>query len=138
MFDLRLFFGRIGNIILFACNTFAWFTSTDTVTNRLSANADYDVKIVESFAPPENWLPGEKVDKDVYAVNTGSIEAFAKATVSGVMSMTREVPVDITDLFTAGTPATTKTVYYTATNNAGWGEASDDKPSGFDEASQNV
>ena len=52
-------------IILFAGQSFAWFTSKDEVTNRLSANADYDVSIVESYAPPKNWLPGENVNKDV-------------------------------------------------------------------------
>ncbi|MEE3403872.1 MAG: hypothetical protein VZR73_07295, partial [Acutalibacteraceae bacterium] len=63
------------HFILFARTTFAWFTSKDEVTNRLSANADYGVKIVESFAPPMNWLPGQEVNKDVYATNTGSIPA---------------------------------------------------------------
>jgi len=32
--DLWLFFGRNGNIILFACDTFAWFTSEDEVTSN--------------------------------------------------------------------------------------------------------
>jgi len=54
----------------------------------LSANADYDVSIVESFAPPKNWLPGENVNKDVYALNTGTIGAFVNEDVSGVLSYT--------------------------------------------------
>ena len=69
---------------------FAWFTSTDEVTNRLSASGDYDVRIVESFAPPANWLPGQEVNKDVYAVNTGDVEAFVEETVSGALTVTRE------------------------------------------------
>ena len=76
------------------CTTFAWFTSKDEVTNRLSANADYDVKIVESFAPPENWLPGQEVNKDVYAVNTGNVAAFVEETVSGTLTITTEVTKD--------------------------------------------
>ena len=62
--------------LIIAGSSFAWFTSKDEVTNRLSANADYGVSIVESFAPPENWLPGQEVNKDVYAVNTGNVAAF--------------------------------------------------------------
>ena len=37
--------------IVAAGATFAWFTSQDQVTNRLSAEADYDVTITESFTP---------------------------------------------------------------------------------------
>jgi predicted ribosomally synthesized peptide with SipW-like signal peptide len=68
-------------------STSAWFTSTDDVTNRLSANADYGVSIVESFAPPLNWVPGQEVDKDVYAVNTGNIAAFVKEEVTGTLAI---------------------------------------------------
>ncbi len=74
--------------LIIAGSSFAWFTSSDEVTNRLSANADYDVSIVESFAPPKNWLPGENVNKDVYALNTGTIGAFVNEDVSGVLSYT--------------------------------------------------
>jgi len=76
--------------LIIASSSFAWFTSKDEVTNRLSANADYDVKIVESFTPPKNFLPGQEVNKDEYAVNTGSIAAFVKETVTSKMTVTRE------------------------------------------------
>ena len=58
--------------------TFAWFTSKDEVTNRLTASADYGVSIVEDFTPPEDWLPGQEINKDVSAVNTGNIAAFVR------------------------------------------------------------
>lgn len=77
--------------LIIASSSFAWFTSKDEVTNRLTANADYGVSIVESFAPPANWLPGEQVNKDVYAVNTGTIDAFVKETVSGKLTYTYEL-----------------------------------------------
>ena len=80
--------------LIIAGSSFAWFTSKDEVTNRLSANADYDVSIVESFSPPKNWLPGQEVNKDVYAVNTGNIAAFVNEDVSGVMNVTYEVASD--------------------------------------------
>ena len=73
-----------------AGSTFAWFSSTDEVTNRLSANADYGVSIVESFEPPTNWLPGQAVNKDVYATNTGNIGAFVEEDISGVLTITTE------------------------------------------------
>ena len=72
------------------CTTFAWFTSKDEVTNRLTASSDYGVSIVESFVPPQNMIPGQQVNKDVYAVNTGSIGAFVKETVSGNLTYTYE------------------------------------------------
>ncbi|MCR4760923.1 MAG: BsaA family SipW-dependent biofilm matrix protein [Oscillospiraceae bacterium] len=61
-----------------AGSTFAWFTSKDEVTNRLTASADYGVSIVEDFTPPSDWLPGQKINKDVSAVNTGNIGAFVR------------------------------------------------------------
>lgn len=73
-----------------AGSTFAWFSSKDEVTNRLSANADYGVSIVESFEPPTNWLPGQAVNKDVYATNTGNIGAFVEEDISGVLTITTE------------------------------------------------
>ena len=79
-----------GHFILFVCTTFAWFTSKDEVTNRLSASGDYDVSIVESFAPPAKWVPGQAVNKDVYAVNTGDVDAYVKETVSSVLTIVRE------------------------------------------------
>jgi len=76
--------------LIIAGSSFAWFTSQDEVTNRLSANADYGVSIVESFAPPKNFLPGQEVNKDVYAVNTGSIAAFVRETITSKMTITQE------------------------------------------------
>ena len=57
----------------------------------MSANADYDVSIVESYAPPKNFLPGQKVNKDVYATNTGSIGAFVEESVTSKLSIVKEV-----------------------------------------------
>lgn len=73
-----------------AGSTFAWFTSKDEVTNRLSANASYNVSVVETFTPPTNWIPGQKVNKDTSAINTGNIEAFVKQKLEGVMQVTLE------------------------------------------------
>jgi len=77
--------------LIIASSSFAWFTSKDEVSNRLSANADYGTKIVESFAPPKNWLPGQEVNKDVYATNTGTIGAFVREDVSGTLTVTKDI-----------------------------------------------
>lgn len=61
-----------------AGSTFAWFTSKDEVTNRLSASASYGVSIAEDFTPPEDWTPGQEINKDVSAVNTGNVDAFVR------------------------------------------------------------
>ena len=76
--------------LIIAGSSFAWFTSKDEVTNRLTASSDYGVSIVESFTPPANWLPGQAVNKDVYAVNTGNIDAFVNEDVTGVLNYTYE------------------------------------------------
>ncbi|MBQ8079336.1 MAG: hypothetical protein IJ236_05225, partial [Oscillospiraceae bacterium] len=64
-------------------STFAWFTSRDEVTNRLSAKAEYNTSIVEDFEPPHDWTPGQEVNKDVSIVNTGSIDALVGVNLSG-------------------------------------------------------
>lgn len=64
-------------------STFAWFTSKDEVTNRLSAKAEYNTSIVEDFTPPQDWLPGQEINKDVSIVNTGNIDALVGIQLSG-------------------------------------------------------
>ena len=62
----------------------------------MTANADYGVSIVESFAPPMNWIPGQKVDKDVYTINTGNVGAYVGMDISGALSIVKEETVDST------------------------------------------
>lgn len=64
--------------LIVAGGTFAWFTSKDEVTNKLSASNEYGVTITETFTPPEQWTPGEDVEKKVGVVNTGNIDAFVR------------------------------------------------------------
>lgn len=86
-------------------STFAWFTSQDEVTNRLSAKAEYNVTIAETFTPPEEWVPGQEVNKDVFAVNTGNVDALVKQSISGKITVTNETAGD--DLKTAAAVPTT-------------------------------
>ncbi len=81
--------------LIVAGSSFAWFTSSDEVVNKLSATSDYNVTAYEDFTPPENWTPGQTVKKEVAAINTGNVDAFVKATLSSSLTLTRK-----------GTPAT--------------------------------
>jgi len=73
--------------VMVAGSTFAWFTSKDEVTNRLSASAEYNVAVAETFQPPENWVPGQEINKDAAAVNTGNVDAFVRMWLEGEMSV---------------------------------------------------
>lgn len=79
--------------VITAGSTFAWFTSKDEVTNRLSASAKYDVSIAEDFQPPEDWIPGQTINKDVSAVNTGNVDAFVRMWLGGQMRLLSETTV---------------------------------------------
>lgn len=74
--------------LIVAGSTFAWFQSQDEVTNKLSASNDFGVTITETFTPPSQWLPGEKVDKKVGVVNTGNIDAFVKLSLTNALDLT--------------------------------------------------
>ena len=101
----------------------------------MTANADYGVSIVESFAPPANWLPGQEVNKDVYAVNTGNIAAFVKEKLSGVLDYSYETLVSKFDATTCVelVPMANEEIDGATTNEAGsflaWTDT--DEPTGF-------
>lgn len=78
-------------LTIVAGSTFAWFSSKDEVTNRLSASANYGVSIAEDFQPPEEWVPGQVINKDVSAVNTGNVDAFVRMWLEGEMSVFNRV-----------------------------------------------
>lgn len=103
--------------VVAAGSTFAWFTSQDEVTNRLSANAAYDVSVIETFTPPTNWIPGQRVNKDTSAVNTGNIPAFVKQKLSGKMQVTLEQAEKTFDLSTEDSSTTKKKKYVELTED---------------------
>lgn len=57
--------------------TFAWFTSEDSVVNTLKTGT-FKTIVTESFTPPTNWEPGQKVEKKVGVTNVGSTDAIVK------------------------------------------------------------
>ena len=83
--------------VILAGSTFAWFTSTDSVTNRLTATADYGVSLVEDFTPPKDMVPGQEVNKDVSAVNTGNIDAFVRVHLQNVLQVSRRSKIQLTN-----------------------------------------
>lgn len=74
-------------VVIVAGSTFAWFTSQDTVTNQLTASNNYGVSITETFTSTDSWAPGQEVNKDVSAINTGNIDAFVKLSLSSTLSL---------------------------------------------------
>lgn len=110
--------------LIVAGSTFAWFTSQDEVTNRLSASANYNVTIAEDFTPPENWIPGQEVEKKVGVVNAGNIDAFTRVWLEGEMNILKQTTSSaVATAVPTGTTATTDSdllamglKYYDATN----------------------
>ena len=76
--------------LIVGASTFAWFTSSDEVTNRLTASSNYGVSVTEDFTPPENWVPGQTVKKEVGVVNTGNVDAFVRMWLEGEMKLIKE------------------------------------------------
>ncbi len=59
--------------------TFAWWSSSQTIENRLQAADTKDVKLYEEFAPTDGWVPGQTVDKLVRVVQTGKGKVAVRA-----------------------------------------------------------
>jgi alternate signal-mediated exported protein len=68
--------------------TFAWFTSQDSVTNHVETDqlTSGDVKLVEIFDPDDPFNPGVDINKDVWAVNTGSTDAIVRISFAEVLT----------------------------------------------------
>lgn len=94
-----------------AGSTFAWMSSQDEVTNRLSASADYNTAITEDFTPPDNIVPGQEINKDAGIINTGNTDAIIKLTPSATINLTFD---KATALPTGDTPDFTGFVMLTA------------------------
>ena len=60
--------------------TFAWFTSTDNVTNKFKTGVlpDGSVKIVEDFEKPDPWVPGQEVKKEVGVLSNSDTDVVVR------------------------------------------------------------
>lgn len=59
---------------------FAYWTQELLVHNEFKT-ARYDTDIEEKFVPPDNWKPGQEINKDVWISNKGTVPVFAKVIV---------------------------------------------------------
>lgn len=60
--------------------TFAWFTAYDSRENKMSSDqlSNGDVKVAEVFNKDDPFNPGVDINKDVWAVNTGNVDALVR------------------------------------------------------------
>lgn len=56
---------------------FAYWTQELLVHNEFKT-ARYDTDIEEKFVPPDNWTPGQEINKDVWISNKGTVPVFVK------------------------------------------------------------
>lgn len=56
--------------LVMVTGVWAYYTSTNTITNELSTKS-YGNETREEFTPQDDWQPGEEVNKDVGVKNTG-------------------------------------------------------------------
>lgn len=57
--------------------TFAYWTQELTFNNEFKTTR-YDTTIEENFVSPDDWKPGQEVNKDVWIANKGTVPVFAK------------------------------------------------------------
>jgi len=67
-------------MVLILIGTFAWFTSTDNVTNKFKTGSlpDGSVKIVEDFEEPDEWNPGQEVKKEVGVLSNSDTDVVIR------------------------------------------------------------
>ena len=56
----------------------------------MTASSEYGVAVAEQFQPPENWVPGQEINKDASAVNTGNVDAFVRMWLDGSMRLMKQ------------------------------------------------
>ena len=70
--------------------TWAYWTQEIRVGNEFET-AKYDTTVTEEFTPPEDWMPGDEVNKDVQVTNSGTIPIFTKAVIHQEWIRTEDV-----------------------------------------------
>jgi len=81
--------------------TFAWFTASDSVKNRLATkDALANVHIQETFVPPDDWKPNQTITKEVAVIDSGSAPALVRVTFAEELTINLPAVGEI-DAFTA-------------------------------------
>ncbi|MEG0255830.1 BsaA family SipW-dependent biofilm matrix protein [Vagococcus sp.] len=75
-------------LVMILAATFAWFTASDSAENKFKTGGipSDSVKVWEIFKEPEDWKPGEKVDKKVGVANLGKEPVLVRATFTEVIN----------------------------------------------------
>jgi len=74
-------------LVAILMSTFAWWSASDQVTNRLKTQSYGDAKITEIFDENEPLDPGSIVDKKVGVVNTGQIDAIVRISFTEALTL---------------------------------------------------
>jgi len=74
-------------LVAILATTFAWWSTSDQVTNRLRTQSYGDARITEIFDEDEPLDPGATVDKFVGVVNTGQIDAVVRISFAEALTL---------------------------------------------------
>lgn len=101
-------------LVMLVTGTFAWFTASDYVDNRLKASQldDGSAQIIEVFDPPEEWEPGAEVTKEVAVTNTGTGDLLVRIAFEEVLTKISGAPRGYTAAEVATLDATAFAVGY--------------------------
>lgn len=67
----------IGSIISY---TFSYFSDSTDLLNVFKTNK-YKTELIENFVSPNNWLPGNTIQKKVYVDNNGDIDVAVRVSI---------------------------------------------------------
>ncbi|HCM88357.1 MULTISPECIES: BsaA family SipW-dependent biofilm matrix protein [Vagococcus] len=107
--------------------TFAWFTAEDSAKNHFEGSiAGGDVEVVETFTPPTDWKPGQKVNKDVSVINTGNYKSLVRATFDEQLQILQNAESKLSSDAAVLNGKTKEDIYLTPFNeavSAGWNDS---------------
>lgn len=107
----------------FFLGTFAWFTSSDSITNSFSGSASLVAEIDEVYAPNTQWKPGESTKKEVRVENTGDVDAFVRVSLYEFLLLFKVDSKDKSGNGNLKTVDTIVTPVVDAVNTSTWDEA---------------
>ena len=88
-------------VVMVLTGTFAWFTTNDSVVNKLkTTDAPSGAQIVEVFTPPTDWKPGQSIIKEVGVVNTGDAPVLTRIHFEEVLKLINPAAAEA-DIFNA-------------------------------------
>lgn len=90
----KVILGAVGALALMTVlsGTFAWLNYQDQRINRFKTQqiTDGSVTINENFTPPEKWVPGTTIPKEVSVSNTGNENVLARISYEEVLNVLKE------------------------------------------------